>query len=300
MANTKQKMGFKRWIKHVFHRKKANRSLGGNMAVILLLLVFAAAMAVPLVYAILNSLKPYEEIFIFPPKFYVVNPTFNNFRDLFAMFASSQVPFMRYVLNSVMMSAITTVLVIFLSSMAAYPMAKNKFFGKEALFTIITLSLLFVPSVTGLPQYIIMAKLGFLDSWLAIICPWIGGTMGVFLMKNFMEVIPTALIEAARIDGASEFGIYFRIVMPNVKPAWLTLTVLTFQGAWHSTGGSFIFTEQLKMLPTAISQLIAANSIARMGVASASTVFLMVPPLVMFIVSQSGVLQTMAHAGIKE
>ncbi len=300
MTKTKQKMSFVRWWKHITRRKKANRSMLGNGFVIFLLLFFAAAMAIPLYYAIINAFKPYEEIFIFPPKFYVVNPTGENFADLFAMFSGSQVPFLRYVANSVVVSVVATAAHILLASMAAYPMAKNQFRGKKQLDSLITLALLFVPSVTSLPSYIIMAKLGFIDTYFSIICPFIGGSMGLFMMKNFMSVIPTTLIEAARIDGASEFRIYAQIIMPNVKPASMTLLMLTFQSAWNSTGGSFIFTEQIKMLPTAMSQLIASNTIARMGVSAASTVFLMIPPILMFIISQSRVVKTMAHAGIKE
>ena len=168
------------------------------------------------------------------------------------------------------------------------------------LFSIVVLALLFVPQVTSLPQYIIMARLGWINTYLCLICPFIGSSLGLFLMKQFMEGIPTSLIEAARIDGASEFGIFFRIVMPNVKPAWLTLMIFTFQSAWNSTGQTFIFDEELKMLPIAVTQIISSNAIARMGVGMASTVFLMIPPIVLFILSQSQVIQTMAHAGIKE
>ncbi len=282
------------------HRKKANRSLAGTVVVFFLLVLFGILMAVPLYYAIVSSLKPFEEIFVFPPKFYVVNPTLDNFTDLFLIFANSTVPFSRYVFNSFFVSVVCTVAHIILASMAAYPLAKNDFRGKNTIFSIVLLALLFVPQVTFLPQYIIMAKLGWINTYLALICPFIGSSLGLFLMKQFMEGIPGSLIEAARIDGAGEFGIFWWIVMPNVKPAWLTLTIFTFQAAWNSSGQTFIFNEELKLLPIAVSQVVASNSIARMGVGMASTVFLMVPPIVLFILSQSRVIQTMAHAGIKE
>lgn len=281
-------------------RKQANRSLTGNAFVVFLLLFFAVLMAVPLVYAIASAFKPFEEIFIFPPRLYVVNPTTDNFRDLFLIFADSTVPFARYIFNSVVISVISTVLHIFFASLAAYPLAKIEFRGKKLLNTLIMLALLFVPQVTFLPQYIIMARLGWINTYQAVICPFIGTSMGLFLMKQFMETMPLSLVEAARIDGASEFGICFKIIMPNVKPAWLTLAIFTFQSAWNTTGGSFIYDEELKMLPTAISQAVASNAIARMGVGSASTVFLMIPPILFFILSQSRIIQTMAHAGIKE
>ena len=287
-------------IRHLLRRKKSNRSLTGNLFVIFLLLAFAALMVVPLVYAVASAFKPFEEIFIFPPKLYVINPTWENFQDLFRIFADSTVPFIRYVFNSVVVSVACTLMHIFFASMAAYPLAKIEFRGKRVLMELVMLALLFVPQVTFLPQYIIMARLGWINTYQAVIFPFVGTSMGLFLMKQFMEVMPMSLIEAARIDGASEFGICFRIIMPNVKPAWLTLAIFTFQSAWNTTGGSFIYDEELKMLPTAISQLVASNTIARMGVGMASTVFLMIPPILFFILSQSRIIQTMAHAGIKE
>lgn len=281
-------------------RKTANRSPFGNFLVILLLALMCFCMVIPLYYAIVSSLKPFEELFVFPPKFYVVSPTLQNFRDLFIIFANSAVPFTRYIFNSLFVSVTATVLHILLSSMAAYPLAKNEFRGKKVLFSLIMLALLFTAQVTFLPQYIIIARLGWINTYLAVICPFLGSSLGLFLMKQFMEVIPLSLIEAARIDGAREMRIWLQIVMPNVKPAWLTLTIFTFQAAWNSTGSSFIFDEELKMLPVAIAQIVAGSSVARMGVAMASTVFLMLPPIVLFVASQSQVIQTMAHAGIKE
>lgn len=279
---------------------RANRSVFGNFFVAFILITFAFLMAIPLYYAIVSSLKPFDEIFTFPPKFYVVNPTLDNFFDLFLIFKNSDIPFSRYIFNSVLVSVISTFVHIFFSSMAAYPLAKNEFRGKKQLFSVVLLALLFVPQVTFLPQYVIMAKLGLINTYLSLIFPFIGSSLGLFLMKQFIEVIPVSLIEAARMDGASEFNIYYRIIMPNVKPAWLTLTIFTFQAAWNNTGQVFIYNEELKTLPTAIGQIVSSNAIARMGVSAASTVFLMIPPIMLFVLSQSQVLQTMTHAGIKE
>ncbi|MHB1452597.1 MAG: carbohydrate ABC transporter permease [Saccharofermentanales bacterium] len=281
-------------------RKQLNRSPIGNIFVYIVLMLVGAFLALPLIYALASAVKPYEEIFLFPPKFYAINPTLTNFRDLFNLCMNSLVPFSRYLFNSIMISVVVTVFHVLLASMAAYPLAKNEFVGKNVLFSIIIASLLFVPQVTFLPQYILMSKMHILNSYLAVIVPNLGTAMGLFLMKQFMEQIPISIIEAPRIDGASEMRILFRIIIPNVKPAWLTLSIFTFQGIWNAGGQNVLFDEQIKLLPTMLSQITSENAIARMGVGMAATVFLMIPPIIFFIVSQSKIITTMAFAGIKE
>ena len=209
-------------------------------------------------------------------------------------------PFSRSVFNSVLVSLVVTVAHVALSSMAAYPLAKNDFPGKDFLFSVIVGSLLFVGQVTALPQYILMSKIGLINTLWAVILPNIGSAMGLFLMKQFMEQIPLSIIEAPRIDGATEFDIAFKIVFPNVKPAWLTLGLLIFQTAWNNTGATVLFDDSIKLLPTVLSEITTENALARMGVGMAATVFLMIPPIVFFIISQSKVVKTMAFAGIKE
>ena len=286
---------------HLKYRKNLlNRSRAGNVAVYLVLILVGAFLALPLVYALVTSLKPYEEIFIFPPRFYVVNPTTANFRDLFVLCSQSLMPFSRSVFNSVLVSLVVTVAHVALSSMAAYPLAKNDFPGKDFLFSVIVGSLLFVGQVTALPQYILMSKIGLIKTLWAVILPNIGSAMGLFLMKQFMEQIPLSIIEAPRIDGATEFDIAFKIVFPNVKPAWLTLGLLIFQTAWNNTGATVLFDDSIKLLPTVLSEITTENALARMGVGMAATVFLMIPPIAFFIISQSKVVKTMAFAGIKE
>ena len=288
-------------MKHMKLKKNLlNRSRGGNFLVYLLLVLAGVFMALPLVYAIASSLKPFEEIFLFPPKLYVINPTLENFESLFTLSQDSEVPFTRYLFNSLFIAVASTVLQIIIASMAAYPLAKNDFPGKNAIFAVVVASLLFVSQVTSVPQYIIMAKMRMINYYLALILPALVSSMGLFLMKQFMEQIPISLIESARLDGASEFRIVFSLVFPNVKPAWLTLAIFTFQAVWNQTGTSFIFDEDLKLLPTALNQITASNAMARMGVGMAATVILMLPPIVFFIISQSNVVKTMAFAGIKE
>lgn len=278
--------------------RKQNRSLGGNIVIFIILAVLGIFMALPLVYTIVNAFKPFDEIFIFPPRLYVRRPTLDNFVLLFQLATNMWVPFSRYVFNSLFICIVGTVGHIFIASLAAYPLAKHQFAAKRIINEIIVLALLFTPQVTYIPLYIIMSNLKLIDTYGALIFPAWQMTLGLFLMRQFMTQIPDALLEAAKIDGANEFLTWWRIVMPNVKPAWLTLMILSFQQLWNQTGGSFIFSESLKPLPTLMSQ-IAAAGIARAGVGAAVALVLMIPPIVLFIISQSSVMETMVNAGIK-
>lgn len=276
------------------------RSVGGNIAVYLILTVVGIFFSLPLVYAIVTALKPIDELFLFPPKFFVRNPTMDNFSDLIELCANGRIPFTKYLFNSVFISVTFTLLQVLISSAAAYPLAKTDFPGKQIYFKIIVTALLFTTTVTQLPVYIILSKLNLIDTYWALILPPLGGTMGVFLMKQFMEQIPQGIIEAAHIDGCNEFQAFFKIIIPNVKPAWLTLIIFAFQSIWNTQSGTLIFREDLRPLPTMINQIVIGNGIARAGAGSAATVFLMLPPIILFIITQSGVMETMASAAIKE
>lgn len=286
-------------LKRIFHAKKVSRSFGGNVLLGLLLTAMGCLMALPLVYTVVNAFKPLEEFFIFPPRFFVINPTLDSFLDLADLATNMWVPFSRYLFNSVFVSIVTTVVYLFIASMCAYVLAKHDFLGKKMLNSVIVTSLMFTSTVMGIPQYIMLAKVGFVDTYMAIIFPALGGTMGVFLMKQFMESYPFSIIESARIEGAGEFRICWRIVIPGVRPAWITVLIFTFQSIWNTTGGAMIFTENIKVLPTMLSQ-IAAGGIARAGVSAAASLLLLIPPLAVFVLGQSNVLETMASSGVKE
>lgn len=285
--------------KDAFAAKRHARSVWGNILTWFIILLIGFFLALPLIYSVASSLKPYNEIYIFPPKILVSDPTFDNFIDLFNLCSNLTIPFSRYLFNSLLITFVVTVLQIVISSMCAYPLAKNKFPGSKMIFSVMVTSLLFVSAVTFLPQYMIVSKLKLLNTVFAMILPAISGTFGVFLMKQFMEGVPDSIIEAARIDGCSEYTVFWRIMMPNVRPAWLTLTVFSFQGIWNSGGQQFVFRDDLRTLPVIIQQLTNAGY-ARVGVSAASTVFLMLPPIILFIIVQSQVVETMAHAAIKE
>ncbi|GAF63855.1 ABC transporter permease protein [Bacillus sp. TS-2] len=280
-------------------RRTPNRSITGDLINILVLIGFATFMALPLVFAVSNAFKPLEELFQFPPKFFVRNPTLDNVRDLFALMNASWVPFTRYIFNTVFITLIGTFFHLIVASMAAYVLAKHKFPGHKLFFSIVIMALMFSPHVTAIPNYLIMSQIGWVDTYYALIVPAIAAPLGVFLMKQFMEQIPISLLESARLDGASEFKVFTKVAMPLVKPAWLTLLIFSFQALWNMNGGTFIYSEELKTLPTALQQIVATG-FARAGAASAIALFMMIVPLTVFIVSQSNVMETMSTSGIKD
>ena len=280
-------------------RRMANRSRGGDVVNFLFLCAVGVFMALPLVYIIVNSFKPLDEIFMFPPRFFVRNPTMNNFSELYIVLADSWVPFSRYVFNTLFITATGTLFHVLFASMAAFALCKIDLPGKNVLFFIVVNSLMFTPAVTGVPNYMIMTNLRLTDTYASIILPAVGSSMGLFLMKQFMSTVPDALIEAAKIDGAQQMTIFWRVVMPQVKPAWLTLVIFCVQSLWNANGGVYIYTEHMKTLPYALSQIVGGG-IARTGVASTVSLIMLVVPVCTFILTQSNIVETMASSGIKE
>lgn len=276
------------------------RSKIGNGLVIFLLLLLGAFMAFPLYYTVIQSIKPSEELFQFPPRLYVIRPTEEHYTELFQLMSNLWVPFSRYLFNTLFVSILGTVLHVVLAGMAAYPLAKHNFPGKDALFAIILLGLMFVGQVTFLPSFIIIAKLNLLNTYWAYILPNIGVSLGLFLMKQFIEQLPDSLIEAARIDGSNEWRIYFNIIFPNVKPAVLTVFIFQFVNIWNGLSKELVYDEQLKVVKVALEQVSASNAYARMGSGMAGSVLLMIPPIVVFILMQRNVVETMTFAGMKE
>lgn len=280
-------------------RSKPNRSRGGDYGIYLLLILFGAFMAFPLVYAINSAFKPLNEIFVYPPRLFVQNPTLDNFQDLFVIMSKSWVPFSRYLYNTVFITALGTAGHIIISSMGAYVLAKYEFPGSRVFFNTVITALMFNGYVTAIPNYLIMSKVGLVDTPWAVIIPAFAAPMGLFLMKQYMEGIPDALLEAAKIDGAKEWRVFTRIVMPMVKPAWFTLMILSIQGLWNAKASNFIFSEELKTLPYALQQIVNGG-IARAGVGAAVSLVMMVVPITAFIVLESNIIETMASSGIKD
>jgi ABC-type glycerol-3-phosphate transport system permease component len=285
-------------MKFLTKTRRLNRSLGGDIFLFTILMMFGFFSAYPLIMTASNALKPLDELFKFPPTLLPWNPTFDNFRDLSELIGNSWVPFTRYFFNTILITAVGTLGHVLIASMAAFPLAKYKFPGRGFFFTLVVYSLMFAPQVTATPNYIIISGIGLIDTPSAIILPAIASSLGLYLMKQFMGQIPDELIESAKIDGASEYRIFFTIVMPLVKPAWLTLIILLFQRLWTTDGGSFIFSEELKPLSYALRQ-IAQGTIERAGTIAAVSFIMMIVPVTFFILSQSRIVETFSHSGMK-
>lgn len=282
------------------HRVVLNRSAGGDFGITFMLIILGCAMFLPMYYAIMTSLKPLDELWLFPPKMYVINPTLKNYSDLFRLMTTSWVPFSRYIFNTVLITAAGTFGNLALGSLAAYSLSKIKFPGRNIIFQMIVLSLMFVSTVTGIANFITFSALGLVDNILAIIIPACCSTLGLYLMKQFMESnVSDEILESARLDGAGEFKVFWTIAMPMVKPAWLTLIVQSFQGLWNTGASIYIQSEQWKTFNYAISQILSAG-IVRAGASTAAMVIMMIVPVTVFVVSQSNIIETMGSSGMKD
>ena len=280
-------------------KRKPNRSRIGDFFLYLFLLLVAMAMVLPLVFAINSALKPLDELFMFPPKFFAMNPTLDNFADVFVTMGKSWVPFSRYIFNTVFITVVGTAGHLIVASMGAFVLSKYDFPGGKTFFNIVVVALMFNGYVTAIPNYLIINALGWVDTYWAVVIPAFAAPMGLFLMKQFMEGLPMSLVEAAKIDGANEWKVFIKIVMPNVKPAWLTLTIFSVQNLWNNRAATYIYSEERKMLAFALQQA-TAGGIARTGQAAAVTVIVMSVPIIVFILSQSQILETMASSGLKD
>jgi ABC-type glycerol-3-phosphate transport system permease component len=282
------------------HRVVLSRSAGGDAGITVILTILGAFMFLPMVYAVSQAFKPLDELWMYPPRFFVRQPTLKNFTDLFTLMNDSWVPFSRYIFNTVFTSVMGTFGHLFIASMCAYALAKIKFPGGKFVFKTIRSSLMFSSTVGGITSFMIMTALHLVDSYLAIIIPAWGATLGLYLMKQHMDsTVPDTVLESARLDGASEIRTYWTIAMPMVKPAWLTLIIFSFQGLWNQGSSIYIYSEQLKSINYAIGQIMAGG-IKRAGASSASSVLMMMVPITVFVVSQSNIIETMGSSCMKD
>ena len=287
-------------MKFKIKKRSFNRSVGGDLGINILLIVFGAFMFLPMIYAVSQSLKPLDELWMFPPRFFVMNPSFKNYAELFRLMSESWVPFSRYIFNTALVAVAGTGGHLILASLAAYSLTKIKFPGRKVMFNLVQKSLMFHATVSALSNFIIMSFLGWIDTYWSLIIPAFGSTLGLYLMKQFMETtVPDSVLESARLDGAKELKIYWTIVMPMVKPAWLTLIVYSFQGLWNSGTSIYIYSEQLKTFNYAIQQILAGG-IVRSGASAAATVIMMIVPVGVFVLTQSNIIETMASSGMKD
>lgn len=278
---------------------KLNRSRAGNALLFSLMTVCGIFMVIPLVMILNNAFKPFDELFRYPPKLFVKNPTWKNFKDLFVLMNNSWVSFGRYIINTIIITGGGTIGHILIASMAAYPLAKMALPGKKILFGIVVMALMFNGTVTSIPNYMIISYLGLNNTYLALLLPAFSSSLGLYLMKQFMEQIPDSLLESARLDGAGEMKIFLNIVMPNVKPAWVTLAIFQFQALWGNTGSGFLRSEQLKPLQYALYQ-VASGGVMRQGAAAVVQLIVAAIPITFFLICQSQIIETMTTSGIKE
>lgn len=301
-TNTKNKL--KRNKKSNFQGTKLNPSRFDKSQIpfILILFIVSVFTIMPLIYIFSHAFKPIDELFAYPPRFFVRRPTMDNFRNLFSALGTSEVPVSRYLFNSILVTVITVFLNVVVSSLAAYAFSKIRYKNKDKFFEVNTLALMFVPIAVTIPRYLVIVNLGLIDSFWAHIFPQLAMPVGLFLVKQFVDQIPDSLIEAAQIDGAGHFYIYRKIILPLLKPALATVVILAFQSVWNNTETSnlYIEAEELKTFAFYMTTLTSqTNSVAGQGIAAAASLLMFIPNLIIFLFMQNNVMNTMSHSGIK-
>ncbi|WP_054023966.1 carbohydrate ABC transporter permease [Bacillus sp. FJAT-28004] len=268
-----------------------------------ILIPLAFFMMLPILFIISHAFKPIDELFAFPPRFLVQKPTFDNFRDLFFTTSTSGIPFSRFIFNSLLVTISVMFLSVFISALAAYAMAKMKFKLRKVLFEVNTLALMFVPIAVQIPRYLVVDQTGMLDTYFAHILPLLAMPIGLFLLKQFIDQVPEELKEAAIIDGASEFTVFRKVIVPVIMPALATVAILAFQAVWNNveTSNYYVNDESLKTLSFFMSSVASGsgNTVAGQGMSAAASLLMFVPNLVIFVLLQSKVMNTMAHSGLK-
>jgi ABC-type glycerol-3-phosphate transport system permease component len=270
-----------------------------------ILLPLTVLMLLPIVFIFSNAFKPPDELFAYPPRFFVTNPTLKNFTDLFTKMSNSGVPVSRYLFNSILVTIVTVGASIFVSTTAAYALSKKRFGLKKVLFAVNTVALMFVPIAVTIPRFLIIENLNLMDTFLVHILPGLAMPVGLFLIKQFIDGIPDEVIEAAQIDGATDVGMYWAIILPMIRPAVATIAILTFQATWNNADVStmYINDESLKTFAFYISTLTSstagANAVAGQGIAAAAALIMFLPNLIIFVLLQSQVMSTMSHSGLK-
>nr|WP_280521126.1 carbohydrate ABC transporter permease [Paenibacillus mangrovi] len=283
-----------------FNPQKLHKDQWGFHLVLLILSLF---MLLPIVFIVNHAFKPFTELFAYPPTFFVKMPTLENFRLLINFSAESGIPASRYVFNSLFTTTLVILLTLLISSLAAYALSKLSFRGKHVFNKVNTLALMFVPIAVAIPRFLIIENLGIFNTYLAHIVPMLAMPIGIFLLKQFMDQVPDDLIEASKMDGAGNWRVYWNVMLPLVKPALVTVAILTFQASWGNSESSSIFMddESLRTLPFYMNTLVAqsGNIVAGAGLAAVAGLVMFVPNIVLFIVLQNKVMDSMAHTGIK-
>ena len=285
------------------HRMNPDKFEKGQIKLYLFVVPLALITGLPIVYIFFHAFKPMEELFAFPPRFITTHPTLDNFTQLFKASRSAGIPLSKYVFNSLIITLSVVISSMILSSAAAYAMSKLKFKGRDFVFNLNQLAIMFVPVAVMIPRYLVVEFLGLTDTYWSQILPLIPLPVSVFLLKQFVDTVPDSLIEAAYMDGATELHVYFKIIIPMIKPALATAAILVFQQVWSNLEASnyYISDEGLKSLVFYMNTLASANgnSVAGQGVQAAASLLMFLPNLILFCFLQNKVMNTMAHSGIK-
>lgn len=284
--------------------RKLKRINGYSVLLTLFVVALTAFAALPLVYLISSAFKPIDEILRFPPLFIVRKPTLYNFKALVLSLSSTTVPFLRYVFNSLFVTVVTVALSVTVCSMGAFGLVKHTPFGARWIMNLVIVALMFSPFVTQIPNYLLVINMGLNNSYLALILPKVAVAYNFFLMERFTTQIPNVILEAARIDGAQERHIFWKIVMPMLKPAWSTLIVFAFVSSWNDAFSPLVYiqSQAMKTLPLALQTIAGGtgnSDLGRMGATMAAALITTMPTIVIFVIMQGRVIQTMAHSGIK-
>ena len=284
-------------------RNKIERATTLDVFNIIILFILSAVMLLPIVYIFSTALKPLSELNLYPPRFFVRRPSMDNFRDLLFAVKLSVVPFARYILNSFVVTIAVIGLTVTMSAMSAYALSKIRFPGSAAIMAIIIISLMFTPEAMSITRYLIVSRIGINNTYFGHIMPYLALPVGVFLLKQFIDQLPNELLEAARIDGASDWGIFVKIAVPNVKPAIGTAAILAFQSVWNNTETSILYMtrESMKTLPYFIQTMTAGvtNVITRQGASASAALIMLLPNLIIFLILQRSMMTTMVNSGIK-
>lgn len=285
---------------HIRFRKKVVQISASRVLLYIFIGALVCFTALPLIYVVVTAFKPIDELLKFPPQFIVKKPTLQSFKDLVVAASSSSVPFLRNVVNSIFIAVANVLLTIVVASMGAYSMAKMQLPLKKQIFSLVVAAMMFPATVLTIPTYMIVDGLGMINTYWALIVPKVAGAFNFFMMKQFCEQIPIPILEAARIDGATELRIFRSIVFPFLSPAIATLVVFSFTGIWNDGSGDLIYitNEAMRTLPTAISS-IATGGLSRSGAMTAATFIMTTPTIIIYTLMQRRVIETMAHSGIK-
>lgn len=279
--------------------QKFDRSQIKILLAILPLVIF---MALPIIFIVNHAFKPMEELFAFPPTFFVNNPTLDNFIKLGKFSDTASIPITRYIFNSILVTGLTVGLSLLFTTMTAFALSKLKFKGRNTMLQINQIAIMFVGTAVLIPRFLVICFFGVNNTLLAHILPLLALPVALFLVKQFVDQVPDSLIEAAYIDGATDFQVYLKVIIPMIKPAIATAAIMVFQQVWGNmeTSNYFVDDDGIKTLTFYMNTLVNANNtVAGQGMAAAASLIMFLPNVILFAFLQDKVMNTMANSGIK-